>query len=113
MEAAPSIVAKLWEKVSYDEALGIVKEHEAWDSCVEGMMVLHPSISFEDALVLLVFYEDPLYKPYKEIEMKAITDEKMREFIRLDMKQRCKSHGSLMFDELYILAKYKYLSLKN
>jgi hypothetical protein len=28
------------------------------------------------------------------------------------MKQRCKSHGTLMFDELYILAKYKYLSLK-
>ena len=107
MEVAPSIVTKLWEKVSYDEALRIVAENDAWDSCADGMMAIHPTISFEEALVLVVYYEDPSFK-----KMKSITQPDMLKFIRSEIKKLCMMHSTLSFDEMYMLAKYKYLSLK-
>ena len=109
MEAAPNIVVKLWDNVSHEEAFKIVKEKIAWASCVDGMMAIHPSISFEEALVLVVYYEDPNPKPVKEHEMIAITQQAMREFIRLEIKKLCMVHNTLDFDELFVLAKYKYL----
>lgn len=112
MEVAPSIVTKLWEKVSYDEALRIVEENDAWDSCADGIMAIHPTISFEEALVLVVYYEDPSFNKMKEQEMMSITQPDMLKFIRSEIKKLCVMHSTLSFDEMYMLAKYKYLSLK-
>jgi hypothetical protein len=111
MEAAPDIVVKLWDNVSsQEEALKIVKEKFAWDSCVVGMMAIHPTLSFEEALVLVVHYEDPMYeksKDYNQELLKCVP--KMREFIRLEIKKTCALHKTCVFEEWFILAKYKYL----
>lgn len=102
MEEAPYIVTKLWDNVSLEEAVKIVKEHFAWDSCIDGMMVIHPTLSYEEALVLVVYYENPTGKKPTDLELKEI-------FIRSEVKKTCVLHTTLQFEELLILAKYKYL----
>ena len=106
MEAAPDIVVSLWG-VSKEEAVKIVKEKYAWDSCADGLMTIHPTITFEEALVLVAYYEDPNCKPSKEEEMLEIKDLEMRNFLKTTIKELCLLHRTLEFDELFVLAKYK------
>lgn len=105
LDTAHDIVVKLWN-VSSDDATMIVEKNTSWMSCVDGMQVIYPSLSFEEALVLIIHYKNPMYDKMKDYTM---CESNMRDYIRSEIKKLCLLHTTCTFDEWYVLAKYKYL----